>query len=153
MPRKTLKGIEKLCEEFLWNGRKPKMPLAKLQNVVKAGGVGLVDLVMKEKALKVGWIPFLAQNSFTAECAYNALNNNIREKIWQCNLSVCDVKKIFVNSFWRDVLESWSEYNYNDDPYDHQAIIWYNSNFKINKVPFYWRKVHEKRSDVCKWIV
>ena len=52
--------FNKMVENFLWNGRKPKISLAILQNSKKYGGMCLFDLGARDDAIKISWI----QNGF-----------------------------------------------------------------------------------------
>ena len=129
IPKYVITQFTKLTEKFIWNGKRPKIPLAKLQNARNQGGLNLVNLELKDKSLKVSWIPYLAQDEDMAKLAYNALNYALKEKIWSCNIKSLDIKTMFnSHNFWIDVLNSWSEYNYDDEPVCLEGqIIWYNS--------------------------
>ena len=61
MPGSLVGQINKIMEEFLWNGRKAKIPLHKLQNSKWVGGAGLVDFRKKEQVLKSSWIPYIVK--------------------------------------------------------------------------------------------
>ena len=51
--KEFIKTFEKLCSGFIWNGRRAKIPIEKLQNSKYAGGAGLVNLEVKDNSLKV----------------------------------------------------------------------------------------------------
>ena len=139
-----IKKMEKLCEEFIWNGRRPKIPLKKLQNTKELGGLNLVNLRTKDNSLKVVWIKYLQNEPFLAEMVYQALSSELREKIWDCNISQLDVKKCFTNGFWKDVLNAWSLYNFDENlEIKNDQILWYNTLIRINNMPVFWKKPFE----------
>ena len=86
IPSKFVKQMNKLIESFIWNGRKPKIQLSKLQALKKDGGLGLVNLEMKDAALKASWIQYLENDDFMKESAHMSINKNLADTIWLCNL-------------------------------------------------------------------
>ena len=52
MSKTSVKKIENMMREFLFNGQKAKIALHTLQNVKKEGGLNLVNLLNKYRALK-----------------------------------------------------------------------------------------------------
>ena len=111
MSNNLIKRIERIFNIFLWNGRRPKISVDKLMNRYDQGGLNLVNLKNKEKALKASWVSDLSHEDFLAELAYRNLSEPLRETIWKCNLSSLDVQKLFPDSFWKDVLMAWAELN------------------------------------------
>ena len=53
IPKKVIKNMENVMREFLWNGKKAKIALNILQNPKTQGGLNLVNLEKRDKALKV----------------------------------------------------------------------------------------------------
>ena len=137
MPIRLVKCFNNVIEDFLWNGRRPKILLQVLQNDKKEGGLGLTNIVIREEALKASWVSFLHKDSFLCEIAFQALSPVLRENIWRCNLKKDDVKLLFKTSFWTDVLEAWTILNFEhtvekrDDILN--QIIWNNSLLRIEK--------------------
>ena len=141
----SLNKIKTMCENFLWNGRRPKIPTKRLQNRKDQGGLGLTNFELKDASLKVSWVQYVFQDSFTAECAYVALNYYIKEKIWECNLKESDVNSIFSDSFWRCVLQVWCKFHYVHEVEEpNMQTIWYNSHIRINAKPFFWKKNYKE---------
>ena len=50
LPSKLIKQIEMEFEKFIWNGRKPKIPLKILMNSKEDGGLALINLSLKDMA-------------------------------------------------------------------------------------------------------
>ena len=48
--------INRIVENFIWNGRKPKLKLAVLQGECEDGGLGLFDLEKRDAAFKITWL-------------------------------------------------------------------------------------------------
>ena len=55
IPDKVVKQMNNIIREFLWNGKKAKIAYAILQNPKDQGGLNLVNLKNKDRALKVSW--------------------------------------------------------------------------------------------------
>ena len=148
MPQKVLKKIEKICEVFIWNGRRPKIPIHKLQNARKWGGLNLVDFKIKELSLKASWVSFLESDPFLSQLAFQQLNPLLKMKIFQCNLQHKEVYEHFdKEGFWSQVLFAWASLFFQTDvPVENvgDQIIWYNSHIKIKDKALYWKKSASK---------
>ena len=142
-----IKRIEKLFNEFLWDGKHPKIALSTLQLNKSDGGLGLVNLRLKDEALKFAWVAILTEVDFVAQLAYYQLCGTIQSEIWLCNLQFEDVKSLFdTNKFCPQVLECWTKINYKQDIENRneimQQFIWYNSNIRREGKPFLFRKAY-----------
>ena len=124
----------------MWNGGKAKIALAILQNSKQNGGVNLVNLVRKDKALKATWPQILHKEEDYAVLIYHNMRcPKIAENIWRCNILPEDVISMkFHNQFWKDVLESWSQYNFFYNRRIDNMIIWYNSQIRVKGKPIFW---------------
>ena len=145
LTKATVKRLDKIVEDFIWDGRKPKIPLKKLQNKAK-GGLGLVDFEIKEAALKVSWVHYLNMGTdlFMNEMAYCNLSPILREQIWMCNINESDICKIKNNNeFWVQVWATWLKFYYTEDRTTDQCI-WYNSHIRIQSKPVMWKKPFRK---------
>ena len=136
MPEKLLKRFNKMISKFLWDEGVPKIALKTLQANRNDGGLGLVNLKLKDMSLKASWVQIVKTDKFLEEFAYARLSKTLREKIWLCNLSQQDIKKCFRKSFWKDVLLAWSVYNYDRNVDNQQKVLsqmlWYNSHLRVN---------------------
>ena len=150
IPARTVKQLNKICEKFIWNGRRPKIGLNKLQNAKSKGGLNLVDFKLKDDSLKLSWIPYLLTDRALADIAYQQLAPELKENIWHCNLSPDDIscigpKKHFqTHNFWKEVLETWCEFNYQplDDCNPGNEIVWLNSHIKVGGKPVLWKQCY-----------
>ena len=146
IPNSILKNIDNILRDFLWDGKKSKIALNILQNPKSEGGLALVNLRNKEKALKATWPQILASEREYAQIAYSALKaSTIKEDIWRCSIKKEDVQKMKITSdFWKQVLAAWSEYNYYLNQRVENQIIWYNSSIRIQNKIFFWRNNYTK---------
>ena len=131
-----IKKAEEIINDFLWKGKRSKIPLKVLQNPKEKGGLALTNLTFKHEALLINWVKIAyMQDKYTY--ANEMLCEKITHHIWECNLKQTDVKASIANknSFWYNVLDVWSRYHYHEplnlDEIDSQ-IIWYNTHIKPN---------------------
>ena len=135
-----------MIRNFIWKGKKSKIAYNILQNPKKEGGLNLVNLVNKDKALKATWPQILYQEEDYSIMVYATMRmSTIKEDIWRCSLSAQDAKKLKIpNQFWEDVLSSWCEYNYTQPYSIDNQLIWYNSRIRIGGKPFFWADAFKK---------
>ena len=137
MTEKQLKQIDGIIKEFLWPKGKIKIPLKVLSNSKRKGGLKLNDFRKRHKALKLQWIKKLSESESLSSYVYVWISPIIGEKIWECNLSKNDVRKLLNNNtptYWHDVLLEWAGVHF-CEPQSYeiitQQIIYYNSLIKI----------------------
>ena len=144
IPSKIVKKIEKIIEEFLWNKRKPKIPLHVLQMDKEKGGLKLVHLKAKDKSIKVSWVKCLQQEPKLANLVYSMIAPKLKEEVWQCNLTPKHAEIVIPQkyAFWQNVLIAWCEVKW--EPYANIAYLWYNSEICIEEKPFLWPKYYDR---------
>ena len=109
-----IKKIDSLILDFIWNGKRAKIPLHILKLNKHSGGLNLVDLRKRDAALKITWINTINSDKKVANLMYSFVNSDLKDHIWLCNFNrkhVADILKRSTNSFWFDVLCAWSVYN------------------------------------------
>ena len=140
IPDRFVNLLEKEFEQFIWNNHKPKIPLEVLKADKKSGGLGLVDLKRRDRALKVAWVKLLYEDEQMGSIARARCAPKLGNVIWQLNLNKQDipvVQRFEKISFWKDVLSAWCDFNYTTDCHrDHR--IWLNSLIRVNNKPIYW---------------
>ena len=141
-----VKNINNIIREFIWNGKKSKISYSILQNSKKEGGLNLVNLEVKDKALKATWPKILAEENEYAQLVYGILKCPIlSNNIWRCSLKKEDVDSIRIKEeFWVNTLKSWVEYNYYRNRHTENQIIWRNSNIKVSGKTIMWNDIAEK---------
>ena len=147
--KEFIKTFEKLCSGFIWNGRRAKIPIEKLQNSKYAGGAGLVNLEVKDNSLKVGWIADLESDEFMYEMALESLKpiGILRKNLWECNINTEDITATVQDNFWRDVLIAWSKLHFRQEVeacHISKQIIWFHSSIRVQKKPILWKKPHRR---------
>ena len=135
---------------FLWDDKQPRIKKEILYNGYENGGLKLPHL--DTKANKITWVKRLmvADNN----CMWKILAQNIFKievsVLFEMNATFVDLQNLLktkLNSFWRDVLRAWCDYNYKNsiDKYSiQQQVIWYNSFIRINNKPCLYKKWLEK---------
>ena len=146
IPKLTVKAIDNIIRNFLWNGGKAKIAYKTLQNPKDQGGLNLINLTNRDRALKATWPQILSKEEQYAQLVYNILRcSSLNDHIWRCRLHPTDVDKLNIsNQFWVDVLKCWGEYNFYSNFRIENQYIWYNSNIQIQNKPFFWKDVFER---------
>ena len=148
MSDKNINEMEKVFEEFIWNGHKPKIPLSVLKLPKNRGGLSLVDLRNKDLSLKIAWVAKIFEDQDAENSALDFIcGENIGNLLWRCNLAAEDIpnapgiKKI--DKFWMDVLASWCKFHFvKEAKCDH--ILWLNSLIRVDNSVVLYQKPLER---------
>ena len=144
-PTQFFTRFNQLCLDFIWRGKKAKIARNILAASKEHGGAGMIDLKIKDKALKISWIQVLKNDPQMAKIAYYMLCSPLEENVWRCNIHSKDVEVLFPDSFWKDVLLYWTEVNYEKDVQaPAEQMIWYNSHIRIEEKPFFWKQAYDR---------
>ena len=73
IPPRIIRIIENEIRNFVWSGRKSKISYSILCNTKDCGGVQLVNLKNKDKALKATWPQILDQEKEYATMVYGIM--------------------------------------------------------------------------------
>ena len=140
IPKNVVKNVDNMIRNFIWNGKKSKIAYKTLQNPKTEGGLNLVDLIKKDKALKATWPQILHGEEHYSQLVYKMMKcQSLGDDIWRCNLDPSDVDQIKIKSdFWVDVLRAWCEYNHHTNFRIDNQLIWYNSNIRVEGKPILW---------------
>ena len=144
IPDKVKTSIKRMCSNFLWNSHTPKIQHNILINNYDEGGIKLIDLNAKEKAIKISWIKrLLTKESNWTNIAIRKFKI-IGNKIWNANLNEKDADNLIDKncvSIWPDVLKAWSTYNFHEPETGVlNQFMWLNSHIKIGKKPVLFQK-------------
>ena len=155
---KQLEEIQETITDFLWSGKKPKIPMETLCASREDGGLGLANFKVKHESLLCTWVKDCMENANMCNLAREALGPLVNDGlIWKLNLNRKDSEKVFSgDTFWHDVIHLWHELNYHE-PQNHEnvsnQIIWYNSMVRVNNKPTWNKKLFQKGivrvSDIC----
>ena len=146
IPSKIVKQVDNIIRQFLWSGKKSKIAYSMLQNPKHQGGLDLVNLTKKDIALKASWPQILGKEQEYAEMVYGIMKcSTLKENLWRCSIAPEDAREYKTsNVFWRDVLVSWSEYNFFHNTRVENQIIWNNSSIRVKGKPVRWDDVLKK---------
>ena len=86
----TLKHFNKLIQDFLWKGKRPKIKLTMLQSNYEQGGVRLVNLVARNASLKIPWI--FKEHSLVDIQLEQIIPEELGTLFWDCSLASKDIK-------------------------------------------------------------
>ena len=109
LSQQYVNDIHNMFKRFIWNGKKSKIKFKILQGLKQDGGAGLVNVEKKNKALKIQWVFKACENIQISTLMQVFINTPLANKIWETQLESKDIRKLFPESFWRDVLLSWME--------------------------------------------
>ena len=147
-----VKRFDDLIRKAVWRGKKPKIKLNTLKGLKEEGGLNVCDLKYKDMALKIQWIPKLIKDESLKKLAYQLMNNQYGDLIWQGNLTVNDLEHLSLfKCYWTDVLHAWTRHTYFKPLSGCQVreqSLWLNSAIKVeNRLIFYkkWSKVGIQR--------
>ena len=132
--------VEGAFKDFLWQGKREKIPLETLMLNKEDGGLGLVNIQIKHEALLYNWINDCREFENIRNLAAYHLGKYVTDNsIWGFNLNKLDSQCCFRgNSFWHSGVHMWHEYNHNS-PQNGQRVweqlLWFNSFILINGSP------------------
>ena len=149
LPAYIVKKANELITEFVWVGKRPKISMVTLKKMKSQGGLKLIDLVTRQKSLKIATMLRSKEDEFLQSCMCNQLCNVAGERIWSCNLRSKDVSSHFdCTKYWGQTLLAWSVLNYQKHLDTKKAIqnqiLWWNSNIRINNRPILYKKWTDK---------
>ena len=132
--------VESSIKKFVWNSKKCKISHDILHRNKKQGGLHLINLNWKHRALVLQWVYKIA-SSRTFNYVYNWLNLGLEENIWLININEKDIDKyITVDSYWKHVLKLWAKYHFTsvlEGLESLDEIIWLNSNIRADNKPLF----------------
>ena len=143
MPMFTSSQIEyiyKIIDNFIWKGRRPKIPRKILQLPKNKGGLGLIDIKRKHTAHVLAWIKFCTQEDYKYT---HELCPEFGNLMWYLNLNAREANSIFSGEdYWSGVLRTWFEYSFAEPTpgEEFEQIIWYNSLIQVNGRSIFNRK-------------
>ena len=138
-PAKFFKSLRGKILKFLWDGKPAKISYKNLIQNIECGGLKLVDLEAKDKALKIVWIKRLYESEATWSHLAKSLIKISPTLIISCNLKKSDLSKTGIDmsySMWNSILSAWCDYNFNYPDSASRILqqnLWFNSHIKSNE--------------------
>ena len=129
MPQSLIKRFHNVILEFVWKGKKHKISHKILSATKLAGGLRLINIEYKHKAILINWIHVLNRNVFFRECFNEYCIELPHDYIWQINLHKSDCHVLLTNakerSIWSDLLYCWCELHYNSSLKTKKTVVVY----------------------------
>ena len=150
MQKGDIVKLNKIVENFIWRGKKPKIKLNSLQRSVEQGGLRLFSPECKDKSIKIAWVKrFQSFDPFSKQLALYCINPKINnQEIWYLNLDKRDLGSFCKpNEFWKCVMEAWCEYNFHTVDEINKMLhqrIWFNSHIRVNDKPIFYKTLMDK---------
>lgn len=141
MTQGLVKQLNDRISSFIWSGRKPKIAREVLICDKKQGGLRLVDIEARQRALKMQWVIRIKNDGIWSTLFNGMLKENLGNLIWVCNLHSKHVKYIFregTDLFWVQIAEAWASCNFKNQTEKlnvGEQVIWYNSNILVQNRP------------------
>ena len=147
-PNSTLKTLERMFFQFIWDGKKDKIKRETITKVYEEGGLNMVNITAYVTALKSTWIRKILNSEGIWQ---NILFQKIQKKfLLKCGVSYIEDCILKVeNHFWRDVLYSWKkiiDVDYCSSSVEQNIAcmpLWYNNNFMINNKSFIYKELYD----------
>ena len=135
------KQVNTIISKFIWSNKPPRISKDILKLPLEKGGLKALDIEKQRLGLKIAWVKRLLNSDNNLVNFAQGVIPHIDGLIWKCNLHSKDVKKLVIKncSIWVDILQCWCEYNYTEPNTPEEILsqmIWYNSNIRINNLPF-----------------
>ena len=146
IPQRFVKRLNEKRMTFFGIQGSQKIKLTVLQQPKNNGGLGSVDFQLKDRALKSSWVKQIHEDELIKNCAYKALDNPTGDVLRECNIEANMIRRTFKPSFWRDILESWSYYNFQTPIKPSEIVnqvIWFNSHILVKNAPLFYQKAFE----------
>ena len=131
--------------KFIWNNKRDKIKRTIMNQEYKLGGCKMIDINVKNKSLKLAWIPriFCNFNCFWVECIKSNLHFPM-EHILAGNLNKKDIATCLghcTSTFWYEMFQYWAELNFTNTVSTFEDVanqpVWLNSNIKCHKKLLY----------------
>ena len=140
VPPQVIAEVKDIIIDFLWDGKPPKIAYNVLIQSFKKGGVKLIDFESKVKALKIGYVKRLLDNSlgkWKSAAAYFYKTNNIKMYFQSNHAAYKEIN----HKFYSDIHNFWSELQTIENPTNiviQNQTIWNNRYITIENVPYEW---------------
>ena len=140
VPPQVIAEVKDIIVDFLWDGKPPKIAYNVLIQSIKKGGVKLIDFESKVKALKIGYVKRLLDNSlgkWKSAAAYFYKTNNIKIYFQSNHAAYKEIN----HKFYSDIHNFWSELQTIENPTNiviQNQTIWNNRYITIENVPYEW---------------
>ena len=95
LSKEFFRTYRRVIQNFLWDGKSPKIAYDRLTKGYKAGGLKLADLQRKDATLKSKWVQMDWLENVSLNVIFDQLFQLEKLDRWSCNLNAKDIKKSF----------------------------------------------------------
>ena len=81
IPSEYIEIFQKLIKTYIWDDKKARIPLHILQGSKEDGGLGLINIKIKDQTCKLKWVVKLLNDKNLREFAYTMLQNKLGDLI------------------------------------------------------------------------
>ena len=93
-PEHVFIKFDQLIRSFIWNNKKSKISLSRLQNNNEAGGLKLLELKLRDRSLKFSnFLGYIDTDSICNDAIEQVIKTSGKE-FMHCNLSTKDLTKL-----------------------------------------------------------
>ena len=92
IPDRLTQEINSIIRDFLWDGGKAKIALSKISMLKDYGGLGLANMLNRDRASKAHWPLKVSTKSSLKKLVYRLIDNPLDDLLWQCQLDKKDIK-------------------------------------------------------------
>ena len=145
MPSKYFKEVNGLIYNFIWRGKRDKLKRSVMVSKFEKGGLKAPDLQLMIDAAKINWIKrYLFSEDHVWKTTMRSFFVQIGidiDVLLQGNMSVRQLTKLNVPTFYKDLLCVWSKVG-QTEPIGKETFLWYNQHVIINKKPLFYSEFY-----------
>ena len=144
VPKSIIEKLEKIQNEFIWNGKKAKINNKTLCNKFHEGGLQKVDIQSKIEALQLSWIKRLKDEH---EHQWKKIPEILLKKyfgytdVFFPHFNQSNKKMDLLPLFYKNIVSNWAKCS--SEPIDVRNILgqylWNNKHITIAGRPFFWK--------------
>ena len=141
--------VQRDLSQFLWHDKRPKIKKDVLYNTLQNGGIKMTEVITKNKALKMAWVPRILHSIESNGALHTYLQSILQpinlQILLSSNIRFTDLQSLIqrpITTFWMEVLEAWSNCTFHEPASKEQVLeqsLWLNSHIIINKSVLYWQ--------------
>ena len=137
-PESFLQELESIIFSFIWDKKPDKINRKTIIGDYETGGLKMLHIRSIIMGLKIAWIKrFLNDdNKGKWKCFLRLFMKSLGgDLFWYCNVKSNEKCLLVNNTFLREILQSWCELSFNENPpqeFIHNQILWNNSCIKVN---------------------
>ena len=147
-PDQIIDEVDKMFFNFLWNSNTNKIARNTIIRTIEQGGLKMIDIRSKVKALKIAWIKraIYKPNSSWKLIIDELLGDLTFDYAARCT-KLSEHYKQKLPFFYRNILNNLNELRLNTSSVRYEILnetLWYNKMITIDKQSIFWKNWHKK---------